>query len=124
MTTLAELVSMSNALGTPALDAAILGEGNTSARCDAETFWVKGSGCTLASMGPTDFVHLRFRDILSLMGTNADEKLISSTYETAKVDAGQKRRPSVETLFHAVLLGYPGINVVAHTHPTAINSLT
>jgi len=124
MTTLNDLVAMSNTLGAPALDAAILGEGNTSARCDADTFWVKGSGCTLASMGATDFVHLRFREILGLMGTNADEKLISSTYESAKVDAGHKRRPSVETLFHAVLLGYPGINVVAHTHPTAINSLT
>ncbi|MCK6489209.1 MAG: class II aldolase/adducin family protein [Planctomycetes bacterium] len=124
MTSLNDLVSMSNALGAPALDAAILGEGNTSARCDGDTFWVKGSGCTLASMGAGDFVHLRFREILGLMGKAADEKLISSTYEAAKVDPAQKRRPSVETLFHAVLLSYPGINVVAHTHPTFVNSLT
>lgn len=124
MPSLSDLVSMSNALGAPSLDAAILGEGNTSARCDADTFWVKGSGCTLASMGAGDFVHLRFREILELMGQAADEKRISTAYEAAKVDPAQKRRPSVETLFHAVLLGYPGINVVAHTHPTAVNSLT
>lgn len=124
MTTLNDLVAMSNALGAPALDAAILGEGNTSARCDNDTFWVKGSGCTLATMGGGDFVHLRFREIMQLMGKDADEKRIATAYESAKVDLSQKRRPSVETLFHAVLLGYPGINVVAHTHPTAVNSLT
>lgn len=124
MTTLNDLVTLSNTLGAPALDAAILGEGNTSARCDQGTFWVKGSGCTLATMGASDFVHLRFAEILGLMGKTADENMISSAYEAAKVDPTRPRRPSVETLFHAVLLGYPGINVVAHTHPTAINSLT
>lgn len=124
MPSLADLVAMSNALGAPALDAAILGEGNTSARCDDGSFWVKGSGCTLASMGPGDFVHLRFAEILALMGQSADENKIKAAYEAAKVDPKQTRRPSVETLFHAVLLGYPGVNVVGHTHPTAVNSLT
>lgn len=124
MPSLADLVAMSNALGAPALDAAILGEGNTSARCDDGSFWVKGSGCTLASMGAGDFVHLRFAEILGLMGQDADEARIKTAYEAAKVDPAQSRRPSVETLFHAVLLGYPGVNVVGHTHPTAVNSLT
>jgi len=34
-----ELVSMSRALGDPANDYAILGEGNTSVRADGDTFW-------------------------------------------------------------------------------------
>ena len=124
MPSLADLVAMSNALGAPALDAAILGEGNTSTRSDADTFFVKGSGCTLATMGADDFVHLRFREILALMGQEASEERVKTAYEAAKVTPGQGRRPSVETLFHAVLLGYPGVNFVAHTHPTAVNSLT
>jgi hypothetical protein len=42
--TLAQLVAMSHNLGDPALDYVILGEGNTSARADADTFWVKATG--------------------------------------------------------------------------------
>jgi len=41
---LEELVEMSRKLGEPAADCVILGEGNTSARIDEETFWVKASG--------------------------------------------------------------------------------
>ena len=73
-----------------ALDAAILGEGNTSARCDGDTFWVKGSGCTLASMGAGDFVHLRFREILGLMGKQADEAIATKgvgVFDTLKAVA-------------------------------------
>jgi rhamnose utilization protein RhaD (predicted bifunctional aldolase and dehydrogenase) len=33
-------------------------------------------------------------------------------------------RPSVETMMHAYLLSWEGINFVGHTHPTAINALT
>ncbi len=125
MSILSDLVAMSNHLGEPGGDCAILGEGNTSARLDERTFYVKGSGCSLSTMGEGDFVHLDFARILSLMaGEVADEVRIKAVYEEAKVDPAQKRRPSVETLFHAVLLGYPGVTVIAHTHPTAINSLT
>ncbi|NRA38192.1 MAG: class II aldolase/adducin family protein, partial [Planctomycetes bacterium] len=45
------------------------------------------------------------------------------TYESAKVHA-QVKRPSVETVFHALALSYEGINVVAHTHATPVNMLT
>jgi rhamnose utilization protein RhaD (predicted bifunctional aldolase and dehydrogenase) len=125
MTILADLVTMSNALGDASARCAILGEGNTSARCDQDTFYVKGSGCSLGTMGESDFVHLRFDRILALLdGQPADEAKLKNVYEAAKVDPRQARRPSVETLFHAALLGYPGVNIVAHTHPTAINSLT
>ena len=125
MPILDDLVALSNRLGSDAMECAILGEGNTSARVDADTFYVKGSGCSLGSMGAGDFVHLRFDRILTLMdGGKADEQRLKQVYEDAKVDPRQSRRPSVETLFHALCLGFPGINVVAHTHPTAINSLT
>jgi len=125
MPTLADLIQLSRAVGAPELDAAILGEGNTSARCDDGTFWVKASGCQLGTMVEADTVHLRFDRILALLDeTNVDEARLKQVYEAAKVDARQTRRPSVETLFHAVLLNQPGVQAVAHTHATAVNGLT
>jgi rhamnose utilization protein RhaD (predicted bifunctional aldolase and dehydrogenase) len=122
---LADLVALSNQLGAADLDAAILGEGNTSAKLDDAAFLVKGSGCSLATMVASDFVQLRTATILGLMGEHAvDEARLKAVYEAAKTDPTQSRRPSVETLFHAVLLQYPGVAFVAHTHPTAINALT
>ncbi len=119
-----DLVSLSNRLGDPVLDAVILGEGNTSARVDAQTFLVKGSGCQLQTMQAADFVHLRFDTILSLLDRGSvDEATLSAVYEQAKVDPTQKRRPSVEALFHAVCLSLPGVNFVAHSHATAVNAL-
>src|SRR5689334_3797713 len=44
-----DLVEMSKALGDPANDYAIIGEGNTSTRADEDDcFWVKASGTQLA----------------------------------------------------------------------------
>ena len=119
------LVSLSHAVGNPVLDAAILGEGNTSIRVDDATFLVKASGCQLSSLGRDDLVHLRFDKLLPLLdGGAVSETELSAVYESAKVDANHKRRPSVEALFHAMCLQQPGVQVVAHTHPTAINGLT
>ena len=41
----------------------------------------------------------------------------------ALVDKNETRRPSVETMFHAVLLDYPEFKFVGHTHPTYTNML-
>ncbi len=120
-----DLVAMSRKLGESAFDAVILGEGNTSARVDADTFLVKGSGCQLAAMVPEDFVHLRFAGVVELLERDgAREADMAASYESAKVDPAQRRRPSIETLFHAACLTLPGVAVVAHTHPQAINALT
>lgn len=120
-----DLVTLSNRLGAPALDCVILGEGNTSASAEHGTFFVKGSGCNLETMTAADTVHLHARPILDLLDAGpVDEALLKSTYESAKVDPSQTRRPSVETVFHALLLSYPGVKYVGHTHPTAVNGLT
>lgn len=125
MSVLDDLVSMSNRLGDPALDAVILGEGNTSAKLDDQTFYVKGSGCQLQTMTSADFVHLRFDALLPLLERNSvSEAELTTAYEAAKVDKSQKRRPSVEALFHALCLQLPGITAVAHSHATAVNGLT
>ena len=49
MDTLRELVALSRAVGRREEDCAILGEGNTSARSDETSFWVKASGTNLAN---------------------------------------------------------------------------
>ena len=119
------LVELSNAVGNPVLDAAILGEGNTSIRVDDATFLVKASGCQLSTLGRDDLVHLRFATLLPLLDRGpVSEAELSAVYEAAKVDPSHQRRPSVEALFHAMCLQQPGVQCVAHTHPTAINGLT
>jgi rhamnose utilization protein RhaD (predicted bifunctional aldolase and dehydrogenase) len=117
-----ELVTLSRRLGEPAFDAVILGEGNASARVDDTTFLVKGSGCQLATLGPTDLVHLRFDGVMPLLqGAGGD---LAAAYEAAKVDPAQARRPSIETIFHAACLSLEGVRFVAHSHPQAVNALT
>lgn len=125
MSALADVVAMSNQIGAPALDCVILGEGNTSIAVDEAAFYVKGSGCSLESMGPEDFVHLKRDTVLALLDKdNVSEDELKACYEAAKVDPQQQKRPSVETVFHALALSYDGVHAVAHTHATAVNQLT
>lgn len=122
--TLDELVQLSNALGDPALDAAILGEGNTSMACDADTFWVKASGSELRHAEARHFVRVRRADLLAMLDTGpASDATVLECLHGAKVDPDGPR-PSTEAFLHAVCLDLPGVSVVGHTHPTAVNALT
>lgn len=123
MTPIDHLVALSRAVGDPALDAAILGEGNTSIAIDEATFAVKGSGCSLEAFAPEHAVALKRAPILALLDQDLDLDGLNAAYDAAKVDPGQVRRASVETILHALLLDLPGVTAVAHTHPTAVNSL-
>ncbi len=122
---LVQLVTMSNNLGDPALDYVILGEGNTSARADADTFWVKASGTELRTIGASGFVRVRFDRVLALLGTDdlSDED-VNAGLEAAKVAPAVTAHPSVETVLHALALQLGDVNFVGHTHPTVINALT
>ena len=46
---------------------AILGEGNTSAKIDSETFWVKASGSCLETLANEDVVACRFAPLLAML---------------------------------------------------------
>jgi len=121
---LAQLVTMSNNLGDPALDYAILGEGNTSARADAGTFWVKVSGAELRTIEPSGFVQVRFDQVLALLEAgDLNDDDVRAGLEAAKVDSAVTARPSVETVLHALALQLEGVNFVGHTHPTAVNAI-
>ena len=121
---LSELIAMSHFLGDPANDFAILGEGNTSARIDDETFYVKGSGTELRTMEPDHFVKVRFDTLLELLDAqDVTDDLVKDTFAAASVDADWQR-PSTEALMHAILLSMDDVNFVGHTHPTAVNIIT
>ena len=123
-TILQQLVAMSNRLGDPALDYVILGEGNTSARADADTFWVKASGTELRTIDRAGFVRVRFDRVLALLDEgDLDDDAIKEGLEAAKVDPTVAARPSVETVLHALALQLEEVNFVGHTHPTAVNTL-
>jgi rhamnose utilization protein RhaD (predicted bifunctional aldolase and dehydrogenase) len=120
-----QLVELSRNLGDPTQDYVILGEGNTSARADKETFWVKASGTELRTIGPHGFVRIYFERVLVMLdGPNLADDEIKAALTEAKVDPSSKGHPSVETVLHAVCLRLPGIEYVGHTHPTAVNMLT
>lgn len=118
------LVQMSRAIGDPAQDCAILGEGNTSARVDDDTFYVKASGTNLATAEPGSFVQVRFEKVFRILEDRvSDDAEVTDRLNESRTDPSALRRPSVETTFHAALLSQPGINWVGHCHPTPVNAL-
>lgn len=124
-TVLSQLVALSNTLGRPELDYVILGEGNTSARIDGDTFWVKASGTELRTITAAGFVRVSFERALELVKRdNLTDADVKAGLTAAKVDGSAPGHPSVETLLHALCLQMPGIHFIGHTHATAVNMLT
>ncbi|HUW11565.1 MAG TPA: class II aldolase/adducin family protein [Anaerolineae bacterium] len=122
---LQQLITMSRRLADPALDYVILAEGNTSAWADEETFWVKASGVNMPGIGAGGFVRVRFAPLLAMLdGPDLTDAEVKEHTAAAKVDPSDPRRPSVETVLHALALQLPGVRFVGHTHPTATNALT
>jgi rhamnose utilization protein RhaD (predicted bifunctional aldolase and dehydrogenase) len=127
---LSQLVRMSNNLGDPALDYLILGEGNTSAKVDDRTFYVKASGYNLGTADEGGFVEVRFDRLFELLHADvgadvaAMDDAVTVGLQEAKVDPSVALRPSTEAVFHAICLSLEGVRFVGHTHPTAINALT
>ena len=121
--TLEALLHLSHELGLESRGMAMLGEGNTSARRDDETFWVKASGTNLAALKPAQLVACRFKDIASMM---ARAKMTDSEVNQALLDCrvdSDALKPSVEALFHGYLLGLPDVKFVGHVHAIAINQI-
>ncbi|MEN6400472.1 MAG: class II aldolase/adducin family protein, partial [Armatimonadia bacterium] len=120
---LAELVAMSRRLGAPEADCAMLGEGNTSTRASEDTFFVKASGFQLPCIEAQGFTEVRFDTALSLLeADDISDTNVKSVLHEAQVDPNAPR-PSVETILHALLLRLPGVEFVAHTHPTMVNAV-
>jgi rhamnose utilization protein RhaD (predicted bifunctional aldolase and dehydrogenase) len=118
-----DLVELAHSLTAPTLDAAILAEGNVSAACSSDTFWVKASGQGMSQIGPDGFCEVHFEPLLAALDSGLeDEADVRSCLNAARVDASQARVPSTEAFMHAYLLRLPEIRFVAHTHPTPLLS--
>ncbi len=121
---LQQLITLSQNLGDPSRDLAILGEGNTSARVDEDTFLVKASGTELRTAGEGTFVAVSLSRALNVLDRgDLNDEQVRLALTACKRDAGDPRMPSVETFLHAYLLSLPGIRFVGHTHPTAVNAI-
>ena len=120
---LSALLNLSHQLGDSSLNMAILGEGNTSARIDDESFLVKASGTCLKTLSETDLVECRFEQLLPMLEREemTDEEIIEQLY-FSRVNQ-ESPKPSVEALFHAYLLNIPGVEFVGHTHSVAVNQV-
>lgn len=119
-----ELVGLSRWLGDPVRDCAMLGEGNTSTRLGEDSFLVKASGFELATIGTEGFVEVNFARALAMLDSEASDEAVAELLDASKVDQSSSLKPSVETTLHAVCLSLPGVEFVAHSHPTAINAFT
>ena len=119
-----QLVSMSRSLGRPERDYVILGEGNTSARIDAGSFWVKASGVQLHEIEPEGFVEVQIEPIVTLLQKEAptDAEVIQGFLD-ARVNKTATARPSIEASMHAVIYSLCGSLFIGHTHPVAVNAV-
>jgi rhamnose utilization protein RhaD (predicted bifunctional aldolase and dehydrogenase) len=118
-----ELLSLSHFLGEEHRHLAILGEGNTSAKLDDDTFLVKASGSCLQTLAEDDVVACRFDKLLPMLDQDdLSDQDIEDHLLACRVDSDSKK-PSVETLFHAYLLSLPEINFVGHTHSIPVNQV-
>ena len=118
-----ELLELSHFLGTESRDLAILGEGNTSAKIDEESFLVKASGSCLETLGNDDVVACHFSKLLPMLDRDdLSDQDVEDHLLNCRVDPSSKK-PSVETLFHAYLLTLPDVNFVGHTHSIAVNQI-
>src|SRR4028118_1292523 len=98
---LTELVGLSRALGLPERDLAVLGEGNTSARLDDESFLVKASGTSLADADEASFVKMdlgRTLAVLDLEGPTDED--LGAALLAARGGNARDLRPSIAAARH------------------------
>lgn len=123
-----ELIDLAAELGAPARRWAILAEGNcsvtdTSGTRAGEEMWVKASGARMETASKSDFVKLRRQLLLQVIDDeSASPDDVSAVFDDV-ARGYEGRRPSVESLLHAVCLDAPGVRFAGHTHPVPVNAI-
>ncbi|MCL2412445.1 MAG: class II aldolase/adducin family protein [Treponema sp.] len=118
------LVEMSNSYGSKD-EFVVAGGGNTSFK-EGGVMYVKGSGTTLATITPDQFVKMDLTMLSAMLEkdysdddkTRESEALMDMM--AAKLPGEEDKRPSVEAVLHAI---FPQ-KFVLHTHPAIVNGLT
>jgi rhamnose utilization protein RhaD (predicted bifunctional aldolase and dehydrogenase) len=117
---LRRLIRLSHELGREDRQLAILGEGNVSADVGDGTFYVKASGCQLATINGAGFTRVKLSPILeALAQPRKTDDEVRGVLEACRVDQ-KARLPSVETFLHALCLQEGGAKWVGHTHPVSV----
>jgi L-ribulose-5-phosphate 4-epimerase len=116
----AKLVELSRALSDPLVDAAILAEGNASARAGQEAFLIKASGYQMCSLTEQGLTKVTLRPLIDALDR---PKLSDDEVDDLLHCVAEGKRPSTESFMHAYLLSLSGVEYVAHTHPTPLLSL-
>lgn len=123
-TTLHQLIEMTHYLGDPNKNFAMLGEGNTSARIDEDTFYVKASGTSMGTIGADGFIKVSISKVVRILDDpNAGDADVTRNFEESLIDSNETRRPSTEAMLHATLLQVPEYAFVGHAHPVYTNML-
>lgn len=119
---LTEIIALSRRIGEPARDLVILAEGNTSVRTGEATMLVKATGSAMSTAEESDFVEVDLQEYWKLIAsTQAGDEAVAATMASAR--RWGAKRPSVESLLHAVCLQETSVDAVVHTHPVAVNSI-
>ena len=118
---LKELVALSHYLGDEKRDYVIIGEGNTSARIDDQSCFVKASGSSLGVIEAHDFVEINCKRILQLLDGDPSDETVTRALMQARVEPEKAGRPSVESTLHAVLYELTDAQFIGHTHAVAAN---
>lgn len=117
------MIRLSHELGREERHLAILGEGNTSAMINEETFLVKASGSSLGSLSEEDVTVCYFNKVLAILDDPAiSDSDLNQALLDSRLDA-EAKKPSLETMFHAWLLRQEGVKFVGHCHPVSCNQV-
>ena len=120
---LEKLIELSREFGREDRGWAILGEGNTSAMGDADSFYVKASGSCLGLASRSDFTEVNINQALEFVAKpSMTDAEVQDALEAIKVHPNGKR-PSVETFVHAVCLSLGDCKWVGHGHPESVLSI-
>jgi len=118
---IAELIELGHQLGQEHRGLAILGEGNISAKLSDDRFAVKASGSALATLTERDVTVCDTGRVLAILECeNPNDEAVETDLLAARVDSSAKK-PSLEAMFHAILLSESGVQFVAHCHPLNAN---
>lgn len=119
-----QLVSFSNIYGSNE-ELVLAGGGNTSAK-DGDVMYIKGSGTQLATITADGFVKMNRAALAEIFnkeyptGDAQREAQALADLSAARMPGEENKRPSVETLLHALF----DKTFVLHLHPALVNGLT
>lgn len=122
MTDRAELLDLCHRIGNSDLDLALGAEGNVSTRGNDEYMTIKATGCSLATMTSDDLVDVQRVALTALLEADPTDEDVHAAYLAARKNPTDKKA-SVEAILHAVLYELTDAQVIAHTHPIAVNAI-